>query len=432
MEVVLLVLVAGAALVGLATGRVEAMGTETLEAARGAVRIAIELIGVMALFLGLVEVLQRAGLLASLSRALRPIFRRLFPDVPDGHPAIAAMTLNIGANMLGLANAATPFGIRAMEELDRLNGRKGTATDAMCLFLAINTSSVALLPTGTIGLRVALDSSDPVGILIPTWIATSLSTLVAVAAAMLLARLGPFRRSRPPVATGAAPPAERGSGGDAAPVAPEAPPWRPVRAAVAGALVLVLAVLGARWALGATGAGEQGALSRVSSLVLLAVIVLPLLYGWARGVRVYEALVEGAREGFQVAVRIIPYLVAILAAVALFRGSGAMDLLARAVSPVTGLIGFPAEALPMALVRPLSGSGAMGLMVETMKTHGPDSFIGYLVSTLMGSTETTFYVLAVYGGAVGLRRARHAVPACLAGDLAGILGATLACRLLLS
>jgi len=302
----------------------------------------------------------------------------------------------------------------------------------MCLFLAINTSSVALLPTGTIGLRVALDSSDPVGILIPTWIATSLSTLVAVAAAMLLARLGPFRRSRPPVATGAAPPAERGSGGDAAPVAPEAPPWRPVRAAVAGALVLVLAVLGARWALGATGAGEQGALSRVSSLVLLAVIVLPLLYGWARGVRVYEALVEGAREGFQVAVRIIPYLVAILAAVALFRGSGAMDLLARAVSPVTGLIGFPAEALPMALVRPLSGSGAMGLMVETMKTHGPDSFIGYLVSTLMGSTETTFYVLAVYGGAVGLRRARHAVPACLAGDLAGILGATLACRLLLS
>ncbi len=432
MEAVLLVLVLVAALVGLATGQVETMGTETLEAARGAVRIAIELIGVMALFLGLMEVLQRAGLLASLSRLLRPVFRRLFPDVPDGHPAIAAMTLNIGANMIGLANAATPFGIKAMEELDRLNGRKGTATDAMCLFLAINTSSVALLPTGTIGLRVALDSADPVGILFPTWIATSLSTLVAVTAALLLARLGPFRRSRPPVVADVAPREEDGVPVDAGAV-PQAPPWNPRRTAYAALVLVVLAALSVRWAVGGAGAEVGGsALSRLSSLILLAVIVLPLLYGWARGVRVYEALVEGAREGFQVAVRIIPYLVAILAAVALFRGSGAMDLLARILAPLTDLIGFPAEAMPMALVRPLSGSGAMGLMVETMKTHGPDSFIGYLVSTLMGSTETTFYVLAVYGGAVGLRRARHAVPACLAGDLAGIVGATIACRLLLS
>ncbi|GAB4374168.1 MAG: hypothetical protein Kow0062_11840 [Acidobacteriota bacterium] len=432
MEAVLLVLVLAAAAVGLATGRVEAMGTETLEAARGAVRIALELIGVMALFLGLVEVLKQAGLLGSLARALRPVFRRLFPDVPDGHPALAAMTLNIGANMLGLANAATPFGIKAMEQLDRLNGRKGTATDAMCLFLAINTSSVALLPTGTIGLRVALDSADPVGILFPTWIATSLSTLTAITAALLLARLGPFRRSRPPVVVAPAAGAADETAGT--PDVPQAPPWRPGRAAVAAVLVVVLGILAVRWALGAAGdaAGESGALERLSSLVLLAVIVLPLVYGWSRGVRVYEALVEGAREGFQVAVRIIPYLVAILAAVALFRGSGAMELLARGLSPLTDAVGFPAEALPMALVRPLSGSGAMGLMVETMKTHGPDSFIGYLVSTLMGSTETTFYVLAVYGGAVGLRRARHAVPACLAGDLAGVIGATLACHLLLS
>jgi spore maturation protein SpmA len=423
---VFLALIAIAVLFALATGRPDALTEATLGSAQDAVELAIKLIGVMAFFLGLVEVVRRGGVMGSLARALRPVFRRLFPDVPDGHPALSAITMNVAANMLGLANAATPFGIKAMEELDRLNGRKGTATDAMALFLAINTSSVALLPLGTIGLRAALDSADPSGIILTSLMATGISTVAAITAAKLLARIPALRRSRPPVVDEAGapetPPAER----DEPAQEPETARWHRGRTLASAAAVLAFVVLAARYA-----AGAADTVQAVSHVMLPLVILLALLYGWSKGVRVYAALVEGAKEGFQVAIRIIPYLVAILVAVGMFRASGVLELLTGAIAPFTTAVGFPAEAVPMALVRPLSGSGAMGVMVEIMQAEGPDSFVGYLVSTLMGSTETTFYVLAVYGGAVALRRIRHAMAACLIADAFGIFGATLAVHLLI-
>ncbi|RMG44969.1 MAG: spore maturation protein [Acidobacteria bacterium] len=426
MNAVFLFLVAGAVLVGLATGRWDALTSAMLDAARSAVDVALGLVGAMALFLGVVEVVRRAGLMDALARAVRPVFRLLFPDVPAGHPALGMMTLNIAANMLGLGNAATPFGVEAMRQLDRLNGDKGTATDAMCLFLAINTSGVSLLATGVVALRHSLGSRDPAGILVTSFLATSLSTAAAIAAALALARLPPFRRSRPRPAA------------DPSPAPPEPPPeaagrkrFRPARAAAALLFALALAAAAVRG--GLLAANEQGtgpALRGLLSQALLPLLVTAgLLYGWSRGVDVYAALTEGAKEGFRIAVMIIPYLVAILVAVGMFRASGALDAIVAWLAPLTRPLGFPAEALPMALVRPLSGSGALGVMTEIMKTHGPDSFIGYLVSTINGSTETTFYVLAVYGGAVGLKRARHALPACLVGDLFGVIGATAACHL---
>ncbi len=426
---VFLVLVVAAVVVGFATGRMEAVTTASIESAGQAVELAIGLVGMMAFWLGLTEVVRRAGLMEAIARALRPLFRRLFPGIPDGHPALAAMTLNVAANMLGLANAATPLGIEAMRRLDELNPRKGTATNAMVLFLAINTSGLALLPLGAIAVRAEAGSRDPAGILVSTLLATSLSTLVGASAAILLARLPFFRRTDPgtlvpPDGAATAPAAGAAGGTDTG--------WHRGRL-VASGLLLLAALAGAVVSV-ARLAGEEGwaaaGRTAVSWVPLPFLILLAVLYGWSRGVEVYAALVEGAKAGFDVAVRIIPYLVAILVAVGMFRASGALDALVAALSPVTGTIGFPGEALPMALLRPLSGSGAFAVMAETMKVHGPDSFVGYLVSTLQGSTETTFYVLAVYGGAVGMRRTRHAIPACLAGDLAGILGALLACRLL--
>lgn len=423
---VFLALVLAAVVCGAFTGRLEGVTEASLDEARRAVEIAIGLVGIMAFWLGMVEVVRRAGLLDSLARGLRPVFRRLFPEVPDGHPAVAAISLNVAANLLGLANAATPFGIEAMRQLDRLNGRKGTATDAMALFLSINTAGLALLPLGVIAVRSQLGSRDPAAILVTTWLATSFSTVVAIAAAVSLSRLRFFRRTRPEVAgvAGTAP-------GPLAP-APD-PAWRRGRA-LASIAAFGAACAGAAWTL-ARVAGDQGAFVAIRQAVSWAplplILLAGVLYGWSRGVAVYEALVEGAKEGFQVALRIIPYMVAVLVAAGMFRASGALDLLVRLLAPLTSAVGFPAEALPMALVRPLSGSGALAIMTDILRAHGPDSAIGYLASTLQGSFETTFYVVAVYGGAVAMRRTRHAIPACLLGDLGGVIAATLACRWLL-
>lgn len=429
---IFLVFIVGAILMGVATGQAEAMTASVLGSSRDAVELSIKLIGVMAFFLGLMEVVRRGGLMPAVGRALAPLFRRLFPDVPDGHPALAAMTMNIAANMLGLTNAATPFGLKAMKELDRLNGARGVATDAMCLFLAINTSNVSILPLGTIGWRATLDSQDPSGIVATTWIATVFSTLVAGIAAIALSRLPGFRSTRPPLVVDTEIREERDE--SATSIETDiSTHW--IRGRAIAAVLLLVAFVGlAAWGLQtqAGAASTRGALTSVSHLLLPAVILLGVLYGWSRGVHVYEALVTGAKEGFDVAVRIIPFLVAILVAVGLLRASGALEAFVGFVGPYTAALGFPAEALPMAILRPLSGSGAMGVMVETMKVHGPDSFVGYLVSTLQGSTETTFYVIAVYGGAVGLKRLRHALVACLIADAAGIVGATAACHLLFS
>ena len=408
-------------------GEMRALTDAVVSSARGAVDLAIGLVGVMAFFLGLMRVASDGGLMASLGRAVSPVMRRLFPSLPADSPAMSAMVLNISANMMGLANAATPFGVKAIEELDRRSGRRGAATDDMVLFLAINTSGLALLPSGMIGVRAALGSADAAGIFVPTWFASACATVVGVTAAMLLARLPRYRASAPPPRS--VPAADRDGTPDEAPASSRpADGARPSPARRwAGRLFWGVFLIAAAAAFaGRLPAEPAGAALRdmASAWLLPAVVAALVLYGWTRRIRVYDSLVEGAKEGVQVAVRIVPYLVAILVAVGMFRASGGLDVLVGLLTPAMSMIGMPAEALPMAVLRPLTGSGAMGVASEAMTAHGPDSLIGYLVSTYQGSTETTFYTLAVYFGAVGVKETRHAIPACLAADVTGILAAT--------
>jgi len=366
--------------------------------------IVLPLVGAMAFFLGLMKVGERAGLMTVIAKLLRPVMVRLFPDVPPNHPAMSAMILNMSANALGLGNAATPFGIKAMQELDELNGEKGTATNAMCLFLAINTSSVTLLPTGVIAIRASLDSGDPQGIMPTTLMATILSTTAAITTAKLLQRFTP----NPPA------PEVLVEEAETAEVAPEDQAYPLWVSLVAMGVVVALVPISLMY-------GEL-----VGPWIVPLMVVGFLTAGVANGVPVYEVFVEGAREGWEVAVKLIPYLVAILCAVGMLRGSGAIDAFVAMVGPVTGAVGLPAEALPMAMLRPLSGSGAYGVMMATMTEHGPDSYVGYVVSTLQGSTETTFYVLAVYFGAVQVQRIRHAMAAALTADMVGVAAAVAA------
>lgn len=405
------------------SGQMQALTDAIVSSARGAVELAIGLIGLMAFFLGLMRVIEEAGALRHLARLLGPVMRRLFPGVPVHSPAMSAMILNIAANMLGLANAATPFGIKAMEELDKLNGERGTATNAMVLFLAINTSALALLPSGVVSMRASVGSENAAGIFFPTWFASGCATLVGVTAAVLLSRLPACRRTEPPPAQEARP-AEAGGAGLSDDEAPAAREPMPGRRRAARLFWLALGVLLGRFVWQHRTDPPFDLLAAVTSAWMLPMVVAVLVtYGWTRGVRVYDALVAGARQGFDVAVRIIPYLVAILVVVGMFRASGGIDLITTVLSPFTALVGLPAEALPMALLRPLTGSGAYAVMAEIMTASGPDSLVGYMVSTFQGSTETTFYTLAVYYGAVGIRRTRHTVPACLLADAAGIVGA---------
>jgi spore maturation protein SpmA len=408
------------------TGQMQALTDSIISSAGGAVELAIGLVGVMAFFLGLFRVVEDAGALRHLVRLLAPVMQRLFPGVPAESPAMSAMILNISANMLGLANAATPFGIKAMEELDKINSKRGTATNAMVLFLAINTSALAILPSGVVGLRAAVGSQDAMGIFFPTWFASGCATVVAISAALLLSRLPSYRRTAPsPVSTAPADGVDSTDGESAVELdAPAALVPKPGRRWLARLFWLILAGLLARfvWS-NRTGAFGDLFTNLTSAWMLPTLVAALMLYGWVRGVRVYDSLAEGAKQGFQVAIRIIPFLVAILVVVGMFRASGGIDLIAGLISPFTTLIGLPAEAVPMALLRPLTGSGAYGVMAEAMTVHGADSLIGYMVSTFQGSTETTFYTLAVYYGAVGIRDTRHTVPACLLADTAGILGA---------
>lgn len=390
----------------------DALSKAMIDSATGAVELALGLVGVMALFLGLMKIAEQGGLLKILARLIRPLMIRLFPDVPADHPAMGAMILNMSANMLGLGNAATPFGIKAMQELDRLNPCKGSATDSMVLFLAINTSSITLLPTGVIALRASAGSIDPAGILPTTLFATLCSTLAAI-----LAVKG-YRRFFPVI-----PQAEETAQAEQIPEPAEIPlaldegvaypAWVSLAALIGFLLLIPLTVL----------YGEV-----ISPWILPGLMLGFLLFGVVRRVSIYESFVEGAKEGFQVALKIIPYLVAILVAVGMFRASGAMEWLVGQIGQITTLVGLPAEALPMALLRPLSGSGAYGVMASIINDPaiGPDSYVGYLVSTLQGSTETTFYVLAVYFGAVQVRRIRHALAAGLTADIVGVIAAVVA------
>ncbi|MFW6297672.1 MAG: nucleoside recognition domain-containing protein [Desulfosalsimonas sp.] len=410
------------------TTPIEEVSRAVVESAGGAVELAIGLIGVMTLFLGLMKVAEKGGLLNVISRLLRPVMVRLFPEVPPDHPAMGAMILNMSANALGLGNAATPFGIRAMQELDKLNTRKGTATNAMALFLAINTSSITLLPTGVIALRASAGSADPAGILPTTLFATICSTIVGVIAARLYQRFSPEGpEDHAPVEAASADKEnslQEDSGQaeeheDMIEGASEGyPMWVSMAALCMVVVIIPLAVI----------YGEV-----ISPWIIPGLVVGFLAYGVIRGVRVYEVFVQGAKEGFQVAVRIIPYLVAILVAVGMFRASGALETMVGLLGPWTSAIGLPADALPMAILRPLSGSGAYGVLASIINdpSVGPDSYVGYLVSTLQGSTETTFYVLAVYFGAVQVRRIRHTMAAALTADAAGIMFAVLACTMFL-
>ncbi|MFN3075901.1 MAG: nucleoside recognition domain-containing protein [Alphaproteobacteria bacterium] len=392
---------------GVGTAPMEALSLAVFKAADGAVTLSIGLVGTMALFLGLMKVAEAGGLLAVLARLLRPLLVRLFSDVPANDPAMGAIVMNLSANLLGLGNAATPFGIRAMQHLDRLNPNQGTATNAMVLFLAMNTSSVTILPTTVIAMRTAAGSSDPAVVVTTTLFATVCAAVVAIVAAKGLAKFFPLPSEGGMVPVSPEP-------GPESLVADDYPLWVSV-----GAVLAVLALIPVTVVYG----------RHLSPWIVPGLIGLFLAFGAARGVRVYESFVEGARESFDVALRIIPYLVAVLVAVAMLRSSGALEGLTTFLSALTTPLGLPAEALPMVLLRPLSGSGAYGLLSSMLNDPavGPDSYLGVLVSTIQGSTETTFYVLSVYFGAVQVRRIRHALVVGLIADAAGVAGAVVIC-----
>jgi spore maturation protein SpmA len=417
-------IIALSCLVAAFTGSMEAVTKGALDGAKSAVELAISLVGVMTLFLGLMQVVQEAGGLRAAARVIRPIMIRLFPEVPTDHPAMGAMIMNLAANALGLGNAATPFGIRAMQELEKLNGKKGTATNAMALFLTINTAHVTLLPSGVIAVRAAAGSKEAAAILPSTLFATACATTFGVLFCILLSRLPSIRRSKPPVLEATTePPA------GALPLDPVAPELAGLSSASEGpgsllpffGVVLVMAVLVAL-------AIAYG--STVSSWLIPMLILGMVTLGLVRKVKVYEVFVAGAKDGFNVAIRIIPYLVAILVAVGMFRASGALDQFVSFVGPYTTPLGLAPEAIPMVLLRPLSGSGAFAYMSEVVTNTGPDTYAGYLVSTLQGSSETTFYVLAVYFGSIGVTRFRHTLLAALLADLFGYIGAVTICRIL--
>ncbi len=446
------------------TGQMHAVTVRVFESAQEAVWLAFKLIGIMALFLGIMRVAQDGGLLRIIARWLRRPMRWLFPDVPEDHPAMSAMILNLGANMMGLGNAATPFGIKAMIELDRLNRRKGVATDAMCLFLVINTSSISLLPTGVMGLRAAAGSADPAAIWLPTLLATLTSTIAGIIVVKLLQRARRFQlpdlKEQPPAPEETASEEEGG-----APEVDEKVFGSAEKASLSVRVFIWFVIVtffaaavyhyAGWWLLAAKVSAAAAAVKQAFALMLPALYkilqvdppgilyviknffsfwAVPaligglLLFGLSRKVRVYESLIEGAKEGFRVAVRIIPYLVAIIVAVAMFDASGAMDLLKASLGRLTGYVGMPAEALPMAVIRPLSGSGAFAYMSSVFNQYGPDSFVGNMVSVMQGSFETTLYVLAVYFGSVGVYRVRHALAAGLLADLGGIIATVALCH----
>jgi len=362
------------------------------DSSKSAFEIALGLTGVMTLWLGVMKIGERAGMLDLLTRGLAPLFKRLFPDVPAHHPALGAMTMNMAANMLGLDNAATPLGIKAMKELQTLNPTPDTASDAQILFLVINTASVTLLPVTIFTFRAQLGAADPTDVFVPLLITTYIGTLVGLFATGFYQRLNLWNRV--------------------------------TMAYLGGATALIAALVAYFNSLDAASMTRQSAI--VSNVLLLGLIVSFLVASIVRRINAYEAFIEGAKEGFQTAVTIIPYLVAMLVAIGVFRASGALEAVMQGLRSSVLAFGFDArwvDGLPTALMKPFSGSGARAMMIDTMQTHGADSFAGRLASIVQGSTETTFYVLAVYFGAVGVKRVRHAVACGLIADVAGILAA---------
>lgn len=372
--------------------------TALFDAARTGFDIALGLTGVMALWLGFMKIGERAGMIDAFARGVSPLMRHLFPGVPAGHPAQGAMTMNLSANLLGLDNAATPLGLKAMQELQSLNPRSDVATNAQVMFLVLNTAGLTLIPTSVIAIRQTLAAKQGLAgfnaadIFLPTLLVTAITLVCALVTVALVQGISLLRR------------------GLLVPLG--------VLAAGAGGLSWWLAGLpaadAARW-MGLIGSGA-----------ILSVVLLFLVAGALRRVNVYEAFVDGAKEGFGVAVGIIPYLIAMLVAIAAFRSVGLMDLLMGAIAWAVSALGLPTDflpALPVGLMKVLSGSGARGLMVDVMQAHGVDSFAGKLAAIIQGSTETTFYVLAVYFGSVGVKHTRHALPCALLADAVGLVAA---------
>ena len=356
------------------------------------VELAIGLIGLMALWLGIIAVGEASGLIDKLAHLLSPLFTRLMPEVPAGHPAISSMTLNLSANILGLDNAATPLGIKAMKDLQLLNPTPEVASNAQILFLVLNTSAVTLFPVTILLYRAQLGATDPAAVFIPILIATCCSTLAGLLVTAWVQRI----RLADTV----------------------------VLAFLGGAFALLLALVGWFATLSASELQRQSSL--VSNLLIISLVMLFLLVAHRRKVNVYDTFIEGARQGFETAIGIIPYLLAMLVAIGVFRASGAMDVVMDGLRDLVALGGWDTrwvDAMPTGLMKPLSGSGARAMMIDTMNTFGVDSFQGRLAATMQGSTETTFYVLAVYFGAVGIRHSRHAVACGLVADVVGIAAA---------
>jgi len=365
---------------------------ESFGMSKTAFEISLGLTGVLSFWLGIMKIGEKAGAVALLARLVDPLFRRLFPSIPPGHPAAGAMLLNIGANMLGLDNAATPMGLQAMKALQELNPDKDTGSDAQILFLVLNASGLTLIPVSIMTYRAQLGAVNPSDVFLPILLATFFATLSGL---LVVSFFQKIKLHHPVV--------------------------------LAWLLGMCGAVGGTLWYFAQLGASE---LSRTSTLlsgfVLFGIIVAFLGLAVWRGVQAFEAFIEGAKEGFNTAITVLPYLVAILVGIAVFRASGGMDLLMKAVATALGWCGVPADivpALPTAFMKPLSGSGARGMMIDAMKTYGADSFAGRLACMFQGATDTTFYIVAVYFGSVGVRKTRYTIPCCLIADAAGAIAA---------
>ncbi len=364
----------------------------TFTSATTAFEISIGLTGVLSLWLGLMRIGERAGLIAALGRVLSPLFRHLFPDIPKGHPVTGSIFMNIAANMLGLDNAATPLGLKAMQQLQELNDDKATATNAMIMFLVLNTSGLTIIPVSIMVYRAQLGAANPADIFIPLLLATFCSTLVGIIVTSIYNKTNLLK----PVV-------------------------------IITLFVICLAIAGIIYLFSIVDKATMGVASTaIANILLLTVITSFLVIGQVKRVNVYESFIEGAKEGFTTAVRVIPYLIAMLVAIGVFRASGAMDYVISCIGIILSSCGVNADfvaALPTAVMKPLSGSGARGLMVDAMTTYGVDSFVGRLACIFQGSCDTTFYILAVYFGSVGVRYTRHAVVCGLLADLAGIVAA---------
>lgn len=364
----------------------------TFASSKTAFEISLGLTGVLSLWLGIMKIGERGGVVNVLARALSPVFTRLFPDIPKGHPVTGAIFMNIAANMLGLDNAATPLGLKAMEQLQTLNPNKETATNPMIMFLVLNTSGLTLIPISIMVYRAQLGAAQPTDVFIPILLATFFSTVAGIIITSIYQRINLLNRT--------------------------------MLLTLGGMALVVGAII---WGFGQLDKDQMNIVSTsVANILLMTIIVAFVLAGMKHRINVYDAFVEGAKEGFTTAVRIIPYLVAILVAIGLFRASGAMDMLIDGVATLVKALGGNSDfvgALPTALMKPLSGSGARGMMVDAMTTYGADSFVGRLSCIFQGSTDTTFYILAVYFGSVGIRNMRHAVPCGLLADLAGVIAA---------